>query len=303
VRYTEFIRAVRENALKIGERGTCAHGGIISSIMRIMTKDITQNRLGWISEDLKTSKNGEFLYFVGCLPYFDRIFEDIGANSLDIAKSTIKILNHVGITPVVMGNERCCGHDFLWTGDTEKFEKLAKLNVDMIKNTGAKKVIFSCPECYRTFKFDYPDHIGGLNFEVIHISEFLTELIEEGKIEFGEVERKVTYHDSCRLGRHLGIYDPPREIITSIPGIKLVEMDRNRSNAVCCGTSAWTNCDMISEEMQMERLKEAKESGADTLITTCPKCQIHFKCGMSRRQDAEIEIEDLSILVANAIMR
>jgi Fe-S oxidoreductase len=309
VDYPAFIRAARAEALKEGKvTGTCAHEGIIFSLMKIMKKtNIKQNRLNW-AKDMEISNKGELLYFVGCLPYFDPIFRDIGMNSLDIARSTVQILNRVGIKPVVMNNEKCCGHDMLWTGDSESFEDLARQNVNNIKETGAKKIVMTCPECYKTFKIDYPEYVDDLGFEVIHISEFLAELIDEGKIrfEFGGGARKITYQDPCRLGRHLGIYDEPREVIGNVPGIELVEMDRNRENAMCCGTSAWINCDRFSKQMQINRLKEAKSTGADMLVTACPKCQIHLKCAMSGelpvgKEEVEIEINDLSVLVARGM--
>jgi Fe-S oxidoreductase len=301
VDYTGFIKAARANATKIGNRGICTHGGVISSLMHIMTNpNLRQDRLWWVGEDLKISPKGEILYFVGCLPYFETIFKDIKSNSLSIAISVIKIFNQLGIAPVVMNDERCCGHDLLWTGDVENFEKLAKLNIDLIQKTGAKKVVTSCAECYRTLKLDYPEYVGGLDFEVVHISEFLAELIDKGEVEFNRLEEKITYHDPCRLGRHLGVYDSPRKVIGSIPGIKFAEMERNKSNSACCGTSAWINCDMFSEEMRRERLEEAKATGADTLITACPKCQIHFNCTLSN-DDMGIKIKDITNLIAEAI--
>ncbi|MHC1635151.1 MAG: (Fe-S)-binding protein [Candidatus Methanospirareceae archaeon] len=305
VEYIDFIRLIREEAVKAGERGRCAHAGILFSLMRLMTREeIRQNRLKWVSSDLKVSKRGEILYFVGCLPYFDVVFKRIELRSVDIARNTVAILNKLGISPVLMENERCCGHDLLWTGDIENFERLARLNIEMIKNTGAKKVIFSCPECYRTLKLDYPSYVGDMDFEMLHISEFLAEKIEKGELKLENeaiTGLKVTYHDPCRLGRHLGVYDAPRYVMHSIKGVEVVEMERSRDSAVCCGTSAWTNCDMLSEEMQMERIKEARATNADTLITACPKCMIHFRCGMSRRGQEKIEVRDFVELVAKAM--
>lgn len=301
VDYTRFIRYARADALKTGYTGTCTHGGVLSSLMRIMgNPNLKQDRLRWVSEDLQISEKGDILYFTGCLPYFETIFKDIGVNCLDTARSAVKIFNSIGIKPVVMPDERCCGHDLLWTGDLENFEKIAKLNVDLIERTGAKKVIFSCPECYRTFKKDYTEYVE-VNFEMAHISEFLAEKIDKGKIVFGRLEEDVTYQDPCRLGRHLGVYDPPRSVMGSIPGIRLIEMENSRERSICCGTSTWTNCDRFSEQIQMERLKEAKEA-ADTLITACPKCQIHLSCAMKGKIPLDgIEIKDFSVLVAYAM--
>jgi Fe-S oxidoreductase len=249
---------------------------------------------------------------VGCSPYFQPVFEDIEVSPVNIARNSIKILNGLRIDPVVLPNERCCGHDLLWTGDVETFKKLAQLNVEMIKESGAKKVVFSCPEGYRTFKIDYPRYVK-LDCEPVHISEFLAQNLSKlslqprarrGRSNSGA--RKVTYQDPCRLGRHLGIYEPPREIIKAIPGIDLVEMEHNSADSICCGTSVWTNCSACSKEIRVERLSEAKATGAELLVTACPKCQIHFKCAMTDKgagkpSDIRMEVMDLVNVVANAI--
>jgi len=311
VRYPDFIRACRAEAASLGVEHRCAHGDMLAELQRAMTvPGLKQNRLGWIPKKASVSTKGDLLYFVGCLPYFDTIMEKVKPDSVAIGQSVIHVLNSSGITPAVMPNERCCGHDLLWTGDTQTFEKLARLNMEEIKKTGAKRVVFSCPEGYRTFKLDYTDLFGELPFEVLHTSELFSKLIDEGKLKFNQkINRKVVYHDPCRLGRHMRVFDSPRKVLSSIPGIQLVEMGRSRAEAMCCGVDAWM-CNSNSKQMQVERLQEAKMSGADMLVTTCPKCQIHFRCVMSEKlpkaifpvpEEAKIEVADLSELVAKAL--
>ncbi|TAN40469.1 MAG: (Fe-S)-binding protein, partial [Candidatus Methanoperedens sp.] len=124
VKYSEFIRGMRSSAFNSGYTSRCSQGGLLHSIQRVQSyRDIVQNRLQWISDDLKTSTEGEVLYFTGCLPYFENLFSGF-VNPLEIARSTVKILNKAGISPVVSPNERCCGHDLLWTGNVETFQKL-----------------------------------------------------------------------------------------------------------------------------------------------------------------------------------
>lgn len=294
VEYPEFIRNIRREALKIGESGICAHSELFS-LMKLFTNEKPQKRLNWTS-DLEISKKGDILYFTGCLPYFDILFSPLKVDTLDIARSTVKILNKLGISPVVMPNEVCCGHDLLWNGD-DMAEKLASINVRNIEDTGAKKVIFSCPECYRTFKLDYPEFVD-FDFELMHISEFLSEKID--KIELSPVKEKVTYHDPCRLGRHLGIYDAPRVILEEAAK-DFVELPSNRENSLCCGTSGWTNCDMLSEQIREERLGECMNVNANTLITSCPKCLIHFTCHMSNREEYNIKAIPFEVLAAKAM--
>jgi heterodisulfide reductase subunit D len=305
VDYPVFTQKVRNLASGQGEHGDCAHSGTLLSLMRLMSgPDIRQKRLDWL-DGCRTSQKSEVLYFVGCAPYFEPIFEDIEVSPVSIARNSIKILNALGIEPMVLPNERCCGHDLLWTGDVETFKKLAQFNAQMIKESGAKKIVFSCPEGYRTFKLDYPNYVD-LGCEVLHISELLVEKIGQSGVKFKEIKKNVTYQDPCRLGRHLGIYEPPREIIKAIPGIKLTEMEHSGDESICCGTSAWTNCGSYSKKIREERLLEAKATGAELMITACPKCQIHFKCAMvdkgaEKGPDIKMEVMDLVNLVANAM--
>jgi len=308
VRYPEFVRACRSIASKEVMEELCAHKGIPLALSRIMINPkIKQERMGWLPEGAEVSRKGDFLYFVGCLPYFDVYFEDFNLEITKIAQSVVKILNKVGIKPAILNNEKCCGHDLLWTGDLENFEKLAKINVGEIKETGATKIVTACPECYRTLKKDYVELLGNMDFEVLHISELLSKLIDEGKIKFEtKLARKVVYHDSCRLGRHMGVYEPPRKVIASLPGTELVEMKRNRENAICCGVNAWLSCNKYSKEVQIDRLIEAKTTDADLLVTTCPKCQIHWKCVTSEKlpvdpSEVTMNMRDLSVLVAESM--
>ena len=306
VDFPVFVRKARSIAQDSGQHGICAHSGQLQSVQRLMTSPaIKQKRLEWLSKEYRVSEDSDVLLWVGCAPYFAPIFDDIEFNALDVTKATLKLLNSLGIEPRLLPNEKCCGHDALWTGDIETFKKLAEYNAAQIKEAGVKKIVFSCPEGYRTFKLDYPNYVD-LGCEVQHISELLEEKIGENGVKFKEIKKKVTYQDPCRLGRHLGVYDAPRKVLESIPGIELVEMKHNGPESICCGTSAWTNCDSYSNMLRVERLSEAVETGAELLITACPKCQTHFRCAMTdkgeeHRTTPKIEVMDLASLVANAI--
>jgi heterodisulfide reductase subunit D len=301
-----FVRKARSIAQDTGQHGICAHSGQLQSLARLMTSPaIKQKRLEWLSKDYRVSENSDVLLWVGCAPYFEPIFEDIKFSALDITRASLKTLNLLGIEPKLLPNERCCGHDVLWTGDIETFKKLAEHNATQIKEAGVKKIVFSCPEGYRTFKLDYPNYVD-LGCEVQHISELLVEKIGQNGVKFKEIKKKVTYQDPCRLGRHLGVYDAPRKVLESIPGIELVEMRHSGWESICCGTSAFTNCESYSNMLRAERLSEAVETRAELLITACPKCQTHFRCAMvdkgeEHRPTPKIEIMDLANLVANTI--
>jgi Fe-S oxidoreductase len=262
--------------------------------------DVRQNRTAWAREAGTIKEEGEYYLFVGCLPYFDVLFREMGVSSLRTASNMLKMVNKLGIEPVITDEERCCGHDMLWSGNVDAFKELANFNIELIKRLGCKKAIFGCPEGYVTFKTIYPLYFGELDFEVVHFYDLVGKQMNEGAFQLAPVEHTVTYHDPCRLGRMAGMYEAPREIITSIPGMNLVEMERNREDAVCCGVSCWANCSSYSKQIQMDRLKEAEATGADTLVTACPKCNIHFACALSS-SGMGIEVKELTNLMATAM--
>jgi len=303
VHFLSFVRDVRTLARDVyDEEGPCSHGAVVQTWMRMMANPtLKQNRLDWLTDGLRTSEPGESdtVYFVGCLPYYETLFDKIGAQGVEIAQSAVKVLNHLGIEPIVLADERCCGHDLLWEGEVDTFQKLAALNTKRLRATGAKQIVTTCPECARTLKMDY-----DLGMDVLHI----TELLAENELQISNLQPptsnlQLTYQDPCRLGRHLGVYDAPRQVMAAL-GLELVEMEHSGARALCCGTSAWTRCGATAKCIQVDRLRQASATGAEVLVTTCAKCQIHFKCAQNDpRLDDElrIEIKDLTVLVAEAI--
>ena len=310
VDYSGFIRGMREEAAKYGAAPLCSQGGLIHSVQRIMAKtDLEQKRLDWVKDDMKIADKGDVFYFVGCLPHYDAIFKERDMGLQDICESAVRIMNKAGLTPVVSNEEKCCGHDLMWTGNEGDFEKLMEHNVDLIKKSGAKKVVFTCPECYRTFNADYQDLMGDFEFELIHISDFVKQLLESGEIDaadFAKSPYRFAYHDSCRLGRHSGIYDSPRTLAEAFSGGKYIEMERTKDKAACCGVSAWTNCNANVKKMQIERLQEARRLGADKLLMFCPKCQVHFRCAVEDeipvdRSEVDVDVEDFTVAMARLL--
>ena len=304
IKIIDLMRVLRQQLEPEKREESCSHGGILESICRIMTApSLTQNRTDWLNGELKTSQNSEWLYFVGCLPYFDTLFADLKVDTLNIAKSSVKILNYFDIKPQVLANEKCCGHDMFWNGDMETFELLARSNLELFEKSGAKNILTSCPECYRTLKLEYPKYFGKQKYTVYHISEFLEEKLEDKKIIKADTH-KATFHDPCRLGRHMGIYDAPRNVLNRMDNIELVEMRHNRKRATCCGVSGWKNCSQVSKKIQKNRLKEAQATGAEIMITSCAKCKIHFTCALqdeSLRAEVSFQIKDLAEVVAEQL--
>ncbi len=303
VRFSEYMRDIRAEAVKKGNWGTPSHSGALHYIMEInASPDIKPDRTGWISKDLKVNPKGDILYFVGCIPYYQDFFaKDFDFTPNSIAIDTVKILNHIGIEPVVMDSERCCGHDLYWLGMLDKFDNLGKINLQEIENTGAKTVITSCPECALVLKKLYPERLGKSGFEVKHITEVVAENIK--KFKFKSQDKEVAFQDPCRLGRYLNVYDQPRESLQALPGVNFHEVAHNKRGAICCGTTNWMNCDAVSKQIQRSRLTEAKDAGADVMVTACPKCQIHFRCSeMGEQGDrVNINITDFVNIVASAL--
>jgi Fe-S oxidoreductase len=287
---------------------------MLQSAARLMAGQQTPTRdFDWLDDDLEVAEEGEIALFVGCLPFYDILFErELGIQTLEIARSAIRLLNRVGIQPVLLAEERCCGHDLLWTGETEAFEALAEANTHAFKASGVRHILTTCGECCRTWRIDYPEAIPDYRPKVEHLSEFLAARIEAGELVASSAQSgKVTYQDPCRLGRHLEVTEAPRQVLRAFGngnGSGLVEMETAGRDALCCGTSGFIHCDANSRRLQSERLASAEATGAATLVTACPKCLIHFHCAQSedrrrQRQVAEIEVQDLTVLAATALGR
>jgi Fe-S oxidoreductase len=254
------------------------------------------------------AEQGEVAYFMGCLPQFETMFsQEYGVSPLDIARSAIRLLNHLGIEPVVAADERCCGHDQLWNGEPQAFKTLAKANAETFKARGVKHILTTCAECHRTWKVDMAEEVGSYKPKVQHLGEFMAEQVAAGKLSFAENgSASVTFQDACRLAHHQGVYEPLREVVRAMPGTSAVEMKHSKRNAQCCGTSGFMFCDAASRRLQDGRLAEAAATGAQRLLTSCPKCYIHLSCaqaGAKRRGDPApvVEVTDLTVFAASRL--
>jgi len=209
----------------------------------------------------------EILYFPCCYVSYDQ-------RLMEIARATAGILNKAGVEFGILGTEEnCCGESIRKTGNEEVFKTLARENIKTFIDHGVKRILVSSPHCYHTFKNEYPEFKA--NFDVIHISEYINELINEGRLKTnGDYSKKVAYHDPCYLGRHNGIYDPPRDILKSIPGLEFHELPESHEKSLCCGMGGgriWIDTKM-SERFSNLRLEQAIETGAEVLATSCPYC-------------------------------
>lgn len=304
VNFPEFIKDMRAYYQRRGMRKEPSHGGFFQSMMRAMTsEELKPSRSGYLTENLKTSKDSPVLFFGGCAVYFDLFFDKfLKVKTRKILRDSIRLLNFFDIEPHVMEDERCCGHDLLWTGDRDNFIKLARLNAKAIEETGAEELITACPECYHTLLNEYSRYGIKLPVKITHIHEFLDREISKGAVGFKPLGKKVTFQDACRQSRFHDMADIPRKLIAKFAKENSDELTPTISD--CCGNCAWTGCDGFSKAMQVKKLTEVKSTGSELLLTACPKCQIHLRCAMEdalRGPDLKMEMMDLTTAIANSI--
>jgi len=246
-------------------------------------------------KDINKAKSG-VLYFVGCTGSYDVNVEEVAIN-------TVNILNHANIDFGILGNkERCCGSVLLRMGDCESYEKIAKENIEQFNSLGITTFVTSCAGCLKTVRGDYAK-IGKLNFKIQHTLEYVVDLIKTGKLKLkNNVNLKVTYHDPCHLGRHSGVFDAPRELLSLIPGIELVEMERTRENSRCCGAGGGLKSGYpdMQNQISQKRVAEALQTGATELVSACPFCYQGLQVGI-QAMDANIRMRDITELVNMAI--
>ena len=229
----------------------------------------------WLLPEIKPMEKAEILLFGGCTCSY---------KMPPMLQTGAKILTRVGIPFCYAGGkEVCCSSPILRTGQIESAKRLIASNVDLFNEMGVKKIVTPCSGCSKTLRHDYPvwaKHLGKRwDIKVVHFAEIYVDLLRQKKLKpVKELKRKVTYHDPCHLGRAQNIYNEPREILNSIPGIELVEMDFNRKESKCCGAGGGVKANYtdMATEISNSRVKEAEETGADTLVTMCPFCQPSF---------------------------
>ena len=241
----------------------------------------------------------EYLYWVGCAGSFDD-------KNKKVTQSMAKLLKRAGIDVAILGpSEMCTGDSARRSGNEYLFQMLAMPNVEMLNTMGVRKIITQCPHCFNTLKNEYPQ-LGG-NYEVIHHSQLLEDLIEAGTLDVSNasLEERITYHDSCYLGRHNDVYVAPRKVVGSIKGIEIVEMPRNGTNGMCCGAGGarmWMEED-IGTKVNDERAREAIATGATRIATACPFCYIMLDDGVkgAGKDESEIKVGDIAIHLLDAI--
>ena len=243
------------------------------------------------------SEDMEILYFTGCYYSYDPRLKKA-------ARATASILKKAGVEFGILGNkENCCGESIRKTGDEELFKRLARENIKTFIDNGVSRIVVSSPHCYHTFKNEYPEF--RVDFEVIHITQYLFELIMDGKLEIsGEYGKKIAYHDPCYLGRHNGIYDEPREVLKQVPGLALLELPDCREDSLCCGGGGgriWMET-VKGERFSDLRLQQALDVGAEVLVTSCPYCISNFEDSrLTLDVEEKIEVRDITEIIMEVL--
>jgi Fe-S oxidoreductase len=259
----------------------------------------SKERANWMKEEVRArvKERADIAYFAGCTASFVE---------QDIAQATTCLLTKAGVEFTYLGDgEACCGIPMLMAGLWDAFEEIMRHNIEGMREKGVKTVVTSCPACWLSWKVYYPQWAEKLGidypFETKHYSEVLADAVRSGALEFTRpVNMKVTWHDSCHMGRAGGIYEPPRELIRAVPGIELVEMEHNREEAHCCGSVMTLVADPPAAQRVGEiRLQEAKATGAEALVACCPCCQVQFRVTAQKSGD-DMPIIDLAHLVCDA---
>jgi len=258
-----------------------------------------EKRADWAKNlSVKTFAPGtEFLYFPCCTPAYDP-----GAKR--IALATVNVLKKAGVDFGILGpEENCCGESARKAGQEELFQNLARANIEAFKRHGVGKILVSSPHCYHTFRNEYPE-LGG-DFEVSHITQFLAELLENGRLKpVKSFQKKVAYHDPCYLGRHNKIYDEPRKVLRGIPGLELIELPDSGEDSLCCGGGGgriWMETKK-EERLSDLRIEQALEVGAEVLAISCPYCMLNFDDSLLTMDKEDLlEIRDISELVNEVI--
>lgn len=272
-----------------------------------VTFDTNEGRIDW-TKQIPDSKPEDFLkdsadvfYFVGCVSSFS-------PRTFSIPRAIVQIFKKADVDFGLLGDEEwCCGFPLLSSGMKSEAKKLADHNIARVKEKKAKTLITSCPSCYHTWKHEYSKISSEkIDFEIMHISQYILKLIDEGKIKLNKLDLKVTYHDPCDLGRNSGVYDEPRKVIEAIPGVDFVELAANRNLANCCGGGG--NLESLdaglSGKIAASRAREIIEADVDILLSACQQCERTLAAALKKlKKEArrKIKVRDIAELVLESM--
>jgi Fe-S oxidoreductase len=248
---------------------------------------------------IEAGKKVDYLYYVGCAGSYD-------ASNQKVVRDTVSLLKKAGVSFAVMGKtEKCNGDPIRRFGDEYSFYEIAIENIANMRQYTFDKVVTHCPHCLHTIGKEYAKFDDGA-FETVHHTELLSELLRSGKLKaLKEVADELTFHDPCYLGRHHGQYNAPRDILTSIPGIKLKEMEKNKDKALCCGMGGGNMWYELPEghHLAHNRLEQIGETNAPKLATSCSYCMINFNSSKGTvKKTEELQVEDVASILAKSVL-
>jgi Fe-S oxidoreductase len=321
------LESLRIKAVKDGAGPMPAHRKVAQNIATHHNQFGTphENRKKWLTSDINVAQKADLLYFVGCSASY---------TNPEIAKATAKILNASNTPFMIMPDEWCCGNTLYSVGMIDEARELASRNIEAVRQTGVTTLLLSCAEGYRMWKVDYPKMFNiattDLGFRVTHLVEFADESIKKGALKLKKpLDLRLTYHDSCSISRLCdpwtpwrgergwmgtvspplkrrrgieGLYKQPRNILSSIPGVKFVEMPRTKENAYCCGAGrgAKEAFPELASFSAKHRLEEVREVGAEALVSACPWCKNNFAKAVKENGD-NVKVMDISELILESV--
>jgi Fe-S oxidoreductase len=298
--FASFIRDARAEAFAEGLGDIPVYGGVLRTLGRMMADSRPgQNRLDWITGDMQVSRKGNVALFVGDLPYYEEIFaNEIGYHPLDTARGAVRLLNAIGIKPVLIKDEVSPGYDELWSGDVETFEKLARKNIRAIARTGAKKIVTLDAESTFMLKTEYRTRFREFRKPVLHITQVLAPKLKS--LKFRKIEERAAYHDPCRLGRELKVHDEPRKLLRALLENAIVRTQHERGKTLCTAAHRFSNFGAVAKLMQLDVLQEAENAGAGLLVTSCPREAIKLRLATRSEswKQTNIEVMELTSLAA-----
>jgi len=271
---------------------------------RNISFDTNEGRTDWIKAvpDMPADRfmggSPEVIYFVGCVSSFS-------PRTFKIPRSAVQVFQKAGVDFGLLGDEEwCCGFPLLKSGFSDAFLQFAEHNIEKVNETAAKYLVTSCPSCYHMWSHTYPLNIKDIkmDFKVLHMVHYLCMLLSEGRISLNRLEKKVTYHDPCDLGRNSGIYEEPRKLLKAVPGLEFVELENSRECTTCCGGGG--NVESVdpglSSKIASKKAQEIISTGADTVVTSCQQC-VRTITSALKKEGSKIRTIDITQLILESI--
>lgn len=293
IEFAEFWEKVRAWLVEEGAAPKPVHAKINERIAKYKNPygEPKEKRDAWFPADIPRAERPEVIFYAGCTASY---------RQQKIAQASVRVIHRAGVPLNTLGqDEYCCTSPSLRTGQWDNTYECAEKVINSTERKGATTMVTACAGCFKTITHDFKEYYSGPTFEVMHFTEYVLKLLKQKKIKFsGELKAKVTYHDPCHLGRHSGVFEPPREILKRMPGVEFVEMPHNRMDSICCGAgggykSAYNE---FATNIAAERVKEALSTGAEIIATACPFCVLNLQHG-AQKIGADVRIVDIAEMV------